>query len=435
MNPNTNTAINNESSTNITTFPSLIKTIGPGILFAGAAIGVSHLVQSTRAGADYGWSLLAFVILANFFKYPFFQYGHRYVAVTGETLVDGYKKIGNWAVIVFFLLNFVTAVISTAGVSMVTAGLLGNFMQLFFGLEPKYPDLLSSSVVAGTVILLIAGKYRLLDIVVKMLVVLLSISTVAAFILALIEGPQALDGFVGPEIWSEVGIVFLIGLMGWMPAPIEASVWTSIWTKEKTRLRGTKPRFKDLLTDFHIGYIGTGVLALFFVALGALVMYGTGEVFASSGVGFSTQLIALYTKTLGDWSMPIISIVALVTMISTTLTVIDAYPRSLQECVRHIFAKEDPKNLYYWIWMALVSALALLVIFQYQNQMLALITLATLVAFLSAPVFGYLNFKAVTMPSFPREFQPKPYLKVWSWLGLIFLAGFSLIYLWLLFVN
>ncbi len=28
------------------------KTFGPGILFACTAIGVSHLVQSTRAGAE-----------------------------------------------------------------------------------------------------------------------------------------------------------------------------------------------------------------------------------------------------------------------------------------------------------------------------------------------------------------------------------------------
>ena len=38
------------------------KTAGPGILFACTAIGVSHLVQSTRAGADYGLLILGFVI-------------------------------------------------------------------------------------------------------------------------------------------------------------------------------------------------------------------------------------------------------------------------------------------------------------------------------------------------------------------------------------
>ena len=48
------------------------KRLGPGLLFAGAAIGVSHLVQSTRAGADFGWGLLWALLLANLMKYPFF---------------------------------------------------------------------------------------------------------------------------------------------------------------------------------------------------------------------------------------------------------------------------------------------------------------------------------------------------------------------------
>ena len=33
----------------------MFKSLGPGLLFAGAAVGVSHLVQSTRAGADFGF--------------------------------------------------------------------------------------------------------------------------------------------------------------------------------------------------------------------------------------------------------------------------------------------------------------------------------------------------------------------------------------------
>lgn len=71
-----------------------LKNLGPGLLFAGAAIGVSHLVQSTRAGADFGLGLIWALILVTLFKYPFFQYGPRYAAATGESLLDGYK---NWA--------------------------------------------------------------------------------------------------------------------------------------------------------------------------------------------------------------------------------------------------------------------------------------------------------------------------------------------------
>ena len=48
----------------------ILKKLGPGLLFAGAAIGVSHLVQSTKAGAEFGFGLIWALIIANLFKYP-----------------------------------------------------------------------------------------------------------------------------------------------------------------------------------------------------------------------------------------------------------------------------------------------------------------------------------------------------------------------------
>ena len=71
-----------------------LKKLGPGLLFAGASVGVSHLVQSTRAGADFGWGLLWALLLVNLFKYPFFEFGPRYALVTGKSLLDGYYKLG-----------------------------------------------------------------------------------------------------------------------------------------------------------------------------------------------------------------------------------------------------------------------------------------------------------------------------------------------------
>ena len=70
------------------------KTAGPGILFASTAIGVSHLIQSTRAGADFGLLMLGFVIVVSLLKYPFFEYGSRYANVTQTSIIDGYKKLG-----------------------------------------------------------------------------------------------------------------------------------------------------------------------------------------------------------------------------------------------------------------------------------------------------------------------------------------------------
>ena len=84
---------------------SILKNLGPGLLYAGAAVGVSHLVQSTRAGASYGFGLIGVLILANILKYPFFEFAPRYAASTGKSLVHGYKKIGKWALALYALLT------------------------------------------------------------------------------------------------------------------------------------------------------------------------------------------------------------------------------------------------------------------------------------------------------------------------------------------
>ena len=84
---------------------------GPGLMWAAAAIGVSHLVQSTRAGAMAGFGFAGIILLALIFKYPFFEYGPRYAAATGQSLVEGYRRIGGWALWLYFLLAIGTAVI------------------------------------------------------------------------------------------------------------------------------------------------------------------------------------------------------------------------------------------------------------------------------------------------------------------------------------
>ena len=87
------------------TFYRYRKTLGPGFLFACTAIGVSHLVQSTRAGAEFGFLLLGFIILANVLKYPFFEHGSRYANATGTSIIDGYEKIGRKFLILYLAIT------------------------------------------------------------------------------------------------------------------------------------------------------------------------------------------------------------------------------------------------------------------------------------------------------------------------------------------
>lgn len=401
-----------------------LKSIGPGLLFAGAAIGVSHIMQSTRAGAGYGFALLIFVILSNFFKYPFFEYGHRYTASTGESLIEGYAKMGKFPLFLFFILNNITSVISAAGVTIVTAALSNHLLDLFFNFSLDI-TLMSGIILLTTILLLVLGKYKALDLLIKILIVVLSISSIIAFFLAASNVMQIKDDFIPPDLLSYSTFIFLIALMGWMPAPIEASVWSSLWAKQREEETGYRSNLKQALFDFKVGYIGTAILAVVFLSLGAFVMYGTGEVFAESAVGFAKQLISLYTETLGTWSKVIISIVALITMVSTTITVVDAYPRSLEACLRSIF---NNRKRSYIIYLILVSIIALIIINYFSKDIKSMVDLATTISFVAAPIFSWLNYKLVIGENLKEEDKPSKAMRLLSVAGLIFLIIFTLIY-------
>jgi Mn2+/Fe2+ NRAMP family transporter len=408
------------------------KAIGPGLIWAAAAIGVSHLVQSTRAGADYGFQLIIVILLANLFKYPFFEYGPRYAIATGESLVEGYRRMGKWVVILFLILTIGTMFTIQAAVTSVTVGIITSIIPT------------SLSYVHWTIILLLIcaliiliGRYKILDRLMKGVVLILTISTLLAITIALIKGVHYESSNQKLFEWKTADIAFLIALVGWMPSAIDISVWNSLWTLAKMKDTGYRPKLKEALLDFNIGYAGTVFLALCFLGLGAFVMYGSGETFSGNGTIFANQLFALYTRSIGKWAFPIIAVAALATMFSTTFTVLDAYPRVLNPVTNALFPKTNKPSvnkLMSYLWMTILVAGAVSIILVFTHKMKLLVDIATSMSFITAPVLGFMNLKAVTSSHVSKEFQPGLFLRILSWVGLIVLSSFA-IYFILLKLN
>lgn len=407
------------------TFRGIWKAVGPGILYAGAAVGASHLVLSTQAGAHYYFHFIWAIVLINIFKYPFFEFTYRYTASTGKSILEGYKELGQWAIITFFLLSALTAVVNFAAVTKVTADLAAYLLNIEIS-----PLLSSTGLLAIILLMLFFGKYALMDTSMKFIVGILAVFTITAFIFALAKGTPVQEGFVPPPLMDTAAITFLIALMGWMPTPLECSVWPSLWALERNKQTHYTPSFREFRIDFHIGYIGSAVLALFFLGLGALIMYGTGEHFSANGVIFSKQLITLYTASIGTWSATIIGIIVLFTMLSTAITVIDGYPRALEGSLFQLFPslKAFGRGVYLF-WIVILSVFAVLIIVVFTKSMGGLLEFATILSFLAAPVFAFMNYKVVTGKHTPTLYHPKRGLKILSWAGMAFLVVFSLIFL------
>lgn len=400
---------------------SFLQSLGPGLLFAGAAIGVSHLVQSTRAGAEFGFGLIWALLLVHLFKYPFFQFGPRYAAATGETLLDGYRRLGKGVLIAYYVLNFATMFTIQAAVTIVTAGLASQL----FGFTNDLV-LWSTILMCISLIILLIGKYSLLDNLMKYIILILTISTIVAVSVALFSTKEAFDVTqVLPSGGAE--LTFLIAFLGWMPAPMDVSIWHSIWSVEKDKTTVVKTKPKDAIFDFNVGYIGTLFLGLCFVLLGALVMYKSGESFSDKGGVFASQLIKLYTKNLGEFSYIFIAIAAFTTMFSTTITTMDASPRVMNRTSK-ILTKKDFK-FGYWFWIIFLFLGTYIILKYFMNNMGVLVKIATVLSFLTAPFYAILNYKLITGKYTPEKERPGIYLKSLSIIGIVSLIGFSIWFL------
>ena len=159
-------------------------------------------------------------------------------------------------------------------------------------------------------------------------------------------------------------------------------------------------------------------------------MYNSGTSFSPNGATFAGQLIGLYTSLMGNGWFAIIAAAALTTMISTTLTTLDASPRVMAHTSNllgfRILKKQQS-------WLILLTLGTCLIFILLAAEMGLLVKIATVLSFITAPFYAALNLRLVTSKHIPTAHQPKKWLQGASLLGILFLIGFSVVYLFVLF--
>lgn len=412
-----------------------LKTIGPGLLFASSAIGTSHLVLSTRAGAHHGMIFFWIIVGALLLKYPFYEFGPRYANATGNSLLSAYRQQGKWAVLLFMLVIFINMFAVTGAVAAVSAGLLSTMMGL--GSIPM--PFLVAGILVLTAILLLIGGYSALDGFIKLISVVLLVTVFTAFIAVLIKGPVApVADFEPSSILDEAGFLLMISLIGWMPAGMEASTMHSIWAVEKMRTSGYHPTLKENLFDFNLGYVFTIVLALMFLTIGAFTVYGSGQLLEGNSTQFSNKLLNVFTTHLGSWSYLVIALAAFGTIYGTLITVWDAFARSFVRGVQVMRFEKIEKNSEqqkflnsgYKIVLPLIGLGGFLLFYLSAASMIKILEGATIVAFVTSPIIAFLNLRAIQSDAVQISHRPAKSLIILAYIGLAAMSIFSLYYLW-----
>ena len=424
---------------------TLRQSIGPGILLAGACIGGSHLMSSTTAGARFGFALVGLILLTNLVKYPFLRVGTRFTAATGLSLLEGFQRRNAAYLPLYLVVSLITGTTTIAAVSFVAGLLLTNIP----GLAGQDPYGLSIGVLVVSGLVLLLGHYRALDRLSKLLVFLLTLLTGVAAASLVMRGPvgDVAASWVStdPSPWTLANLAFLIPLMGWMPGPVEMCVWPSLWMFSRARDTEHTASPQEAEFDFNLGYGVTVVTALFFVILGSYTMYGSGDgMLAGSGVSFAQKLIQLYTAAMGGWAAWVIIPAAFSAMFSTTLTCLDAYPRSIaaiQGLLRgHDSGDSAPgpmqRRFDLWLVVHLLAAVVALVVAKSGGIGVKDFVFGAMTgSFLTAPLFAWMAMDTINSSLVPAEHRYGRLTRAFCWFGLVFFSGFSLLFIGRFFLG
>lgn len=411
-----------------------LKVLGPGLLFASTAIGTSHLVLSTRAGAHHGFVFFWVILIALILKYPFYEYAPRYVAATGDSLISAYKKQGNWALSIFFFIICFSMFFVTGAIGAVTAGLI----SISFGLEiPQW--IVYCSVMSFTALILIIGKYKVLEILIKIISVILLLSVSIIFVAILIKGPlQPNLNFEADSIFYGPGLALLISLIGWMPNGMEGSAMYSVWVLENSKVDKEETNLKNALFDFRFGYVIVALLAFMFLIIGIYASYGSGNKLDGNTVVFSKKLLSLFSNVLGSWSFPLIAIAALGAIYGTLLTVWDVMARCFILCIssfksnkkdEHLISNPNSIKTSYTMMIIVIGLGGFLLFSFFKSQVLTMLEFATIGSFVSSPIIALLNWRAVNNEGIPANFRPSKAMNALSFIGILTLFGFAFYYL------
>ena len=407
---------------------NILTILGPGVLYTAAAVGVSHLVYATRAGAVYGLAMIPFILFFCLLKYPALRFGNEFAASTGRSLVDSYIGFGRWTLYLFGLSQILSMVFIVAAIGLVTTALLNAVLGYSVGLLVDNGVLLLLSAV-----ILITGRYHILERLTKAIVVLFTLLILLATFSALFK--LKLNGMkIGCFNFDTPTILYIVAMAGYMPTPLDASVLQSLWARAKADDFGHEVSVSDSLLDFNVGFITTFVLAVCFVLLGMVVMFCNGIAPEENSIGFANQVIRLFTELVGTWAYYPIGVAAITVMFSTLLTVMDGYPRVIEAIVIDLMPRSGGKfmgrRFYDWIMLFLVLA-SVTVIGTFMKSFQTFIDMTSAIAFLVGPFIAWLNHRSMFGNRIPEEDQPRPFIRLWSEMALIILTMISVAYIYL----
>ncbi len=415
----------------------IVRLIGPGLILASSIVGSGELIATTVLGAENGYILLWLIIMSCLVKTVVQNELGRYAIGTGRTTLDAFNRVPGPRLKVSWLVWMWCAMVTFTLFQV--GAMLGGISEILNRLIPSVPITAFVWVLAGmTVLLLVVGRYALVERIAMGLVVSFTALTVSCCFL-LFKLPQYFD-------WGEVlnGLTFqppeggmstAVAAFGITGVGATELVMYPYWCIEKGYARFAGKRDDSpAWTRRALGWIRVmGVDVLFsmvvytfatvaFYFLGAGVLKGMGLV--PEGSEMVRVLSSIYTETLGAWSLGLFMVGAFAVLYSTVFASTAAHCRVWADLVG-MLGLYDRSNYEHRLRAIRVFVVLLLTVpclyFMWIKEPVLMVKIGGIAQAIMLPVIGgfalYLRYKRM-----PASILPKGWITLMLWVSAVLMA-------------
>ncbi|WP_257998206.1 Nramp family divalent metal transporter [Zhihengliuella halotolerans] len=254
--------------------PKKWKVVGPGLVVAATGVGAADMVATLAAGSRYGYGLLWAVVVGVILKIVLVEGTARYSITTGNTILEGWRKLGRWPLWYFgpyiVIWGFVYGASAMSSTALPLAAL--------FPAVPLWVFAIGTALLGFGLVWM--NRYSVFEKITAILVGIMFFTIVGLAVIATPNIPEMFTGFV--PLLPEGGMLYTLALAGGVGGTITLAAY-GYWLREKGWYQ---PKFMRVMRlDNTMAYVMTGIFVLAMMIVGAEVVRAAGVAVSSGDQG------------------------------------------------------------------------------------------------------------------------------------------------------
>ena len=275
-----------------------LRNIGPGIVIAATGLGAGDLIAASVAGAKYGTALLWAAVVGAVMKFAQNEGLARWQLATGTTLLEGWVHRMPRIISIYFFIYLLLWTFVVAGALIAATGLAAH--AIYPGLSVAQWGSTHSLL---ALLLVLAGRYALLEAVMKLFIALMLLVVIICAVLVLPEAGDITGGILIPSI-PDGSILFIFGIIGGVGGSVTLLCY-GYWIRERDWKEPA--HMAQSRVDLAAAYILTGLfgIAIMIIAAGVNPEVITGEKMALSVAQHLETIVGpvgMWCFLIGFWS-------------------------------------------------------------------------------------------------------------------------------------